>query len=137
MDQKVDRSCVYMIVNLENGHHYIGSTVNFVQRWSGHRKDLNSGCHHSDYLQNAWVCYGEKSFIAFILSRATRRTRKSIERFWMSQFPCQYNMITVDDCQDFTHSEEVRQKIRVNMGRGYWNGKKFSEEHRRRLCIAR
>lgn len=53
---------IYRIRNTINGKRYIGSAVQFAQRWKKHRLDLRHGCHHSIALQRAWNKYGENNF---------------------------------------------------------------------------
>lgn len=55
-------SGIYEIVNLVNGHRYIGSAVNIKTRWGVHRNLLITGKHHSIYLQRAWNKYGSDCF---------------------------------------------------------------------------
>lgn len=54
---------IYTITNTENGHVYVGSAVNVVQRWRAHRSELKYGAHHSPYLQRAWQKHGESAFL--------------------------------------------------------------------------
>jgi group I intron endonuclease len=54
---------IYEIVNLVNGKRYVGSAINFDQRWREHQNGLRRGRHHSRYLQNAWTKYGPASFL--------------------------------------------------------------------------
>lgn len=56
-------SGIYQILNTLTGKLYIGSAVNFTQRWKEHRKGLKRGDHHSRYLQAAWNKYGCEAFI--------------------------------------------------------------------------
>lgn len=49
---------IYQILNVENGHCYIGSSENITKRWSQHKSVLRHNNHHSGYLQNAYNKYG-------------------------------------------------------------------------------
>ena len=53
---------IYKIINVENGHFYVGSTIEIEKRKKRHFKDLKDGRHHSMYLQRAYDKYGENSF---------------------------------------------------------------------------
>lgn len=54
---------IYKIINVKNGHFYIGSTVEIDKRRDKHFKDLKNGRHHSLHLQRAYNIYGEDSFL--------------------------------------------------------------------------
>lgn len=53
---------IYTITHIASGKRYVGSAVNFTQRWAIHRCLLNKRQHHSPYLQAAWNKYGEAAF---------------------------------------------------------------------------
>lgn len=53
---------IYEIRNLVNGKRYIGSAVNFGNRWRQHAQSLTRGDHHSRVLQRAWHRYGPSAF---------------------------------------------------------------------------
>jgi group I intron endonuclease len=55
-------SGIYEIVNLANGHRYIGSAVDLKGRWRTHRANLNGNKHHNKHLQSAWNKYGPDRF---------------------------------------------------------------------------
>lgn len=57
------KSGIYRITNKANGKIYIGSAVNFSQRWGMHLHQLRKGSHHSVLLQRAFNKYGEESFL--------------------------------------------------------------------------
>ena len=53
---------IYAIEHIATERRYVGSAVNFAQRWRVHRCLLRKGTHHSPHLQSAWNKYGEKAF---------------------------------------------------------------------------
>lgn len=55
-------SGVYRIVNIINGHEYIGSSVDIEARWNNHKYRLKNEEHPNRHLQSAWRLYGESSF---------------------------------------------------------------------------
>ena len=59
---------VYIITNIINKKVYVGSTTDsFKNRWNSHTKKLRSHTHPNAHLQNAWIFYGEESFVFSIL----------------------------------------------------------------------
>lgn len=68
MEELNSNSGVYKIVNKINGKIYIGSTVNFKDRFRDHKKLLRHDKHPNQHLQNSWNKYGEDNFEFLILS---------------------------------------------------------------------
>lgn len=59
---------IYKITNKVNNKYYIGSTSeSFLMRWKNHINALRKGKHKNIHLQNAFIKYGEESFIFTIL----------------------------------------------------------------------
>ncbi len=82
-------SGIYEIRNTKNGRVYIGSTIDFSQRWNQHKQDLARGAHHSIKLQRAWVKYGAESFKFAILERVhNREVLLKIEQMWIDAENC-------------------------------------------------
>lgn len=65
-------SGVYKIVNTINGKIYIGSSVNFKDRFRDHKKLLRHDKHPNQHLQNSWNKYGEANFEFLILSKIVK-----------------------------------------------------------------
>jgi group I intron endonuclease len=55
-------SGIYKIVHAESGRLYIGSAVDFQQRWHSHVGALGRGTHKNAHLQSAWLKYGRAAF---------------------------------------------------------------------------
>ena len=53
---------IYAITS-PSGRKYIGSAVNFANRWRTHRYNLRRGQHHSSALQHAYNKYGEAALV--------------------------------------------------------------------------
>lgn len=53
---------IYLIEHKDSGRVYVGSAVNFTNRWKAHRCHLKKGTHHAPHLQSAWNKYGEAAF---------------------------------------------------------------------------
>ena len=60
-------SGIYKIRNLINNKIYIGSTINFRQRWYTHKTLLTNNKHPNSHLQNAWNKYGPANFVFEIM----------------------------------------------------------------------
>lgn len=56
-----DLSGIYQILNVKTLKVYIGSTVNFLDRFTNHQCDLNNGC-HSKRFQNSFNKHDDNSF---------------------------------------------------------------------------
>lgn len=81
---KLVKSGVYSIVNMSNGKLYIGSAVNFKNRWRSHLSLLRRSIHDNGYLQNAWNKYGEDNFIFYIMQRCGKDDLITLEQSWLS-----------------------------------------------------
>jgi group I intron endonuclease len=66
-------AAVYIIKNLTTSKFYVGSAINYYQRFyhksSGHLAKLNKGLHHNIYLQRAWNKYGQIDFVFDIIEK--------------------------------------------------------------------
>lgn len=77
---------IYCIENTVNGERYIGQSVNMYTRWKQHKNDLNNGTHCNEHLQNAWDCYGEKSFKFYILEECALELLDEREIYYIQLF---------------------------------------------------
>lgn len=59
--------CVYRIWNNITNKFYIGSAINYKQRWKNHCNALNNNAHRNINLQNEWNRYGSETFSFEIL----------------------------------------------------------------------
>ena len=88
-----NKSGIYFIINKMNNKKYIGSTVNFYERISKHKSDLNKKRHHSYLLQRAWDKYGESNFEFIIKEEIDDESiLKEIEQKYLSNEECDYNI---------------------------------------------
>lgn len=87
---------IYQIMNILNGHSYIGSSIAPNRRFKEHRFDLRHNKHHSDYLQNAWNKYGETNFrfqiIEVLPLEASNEALKNREQWFIDTLKPSYNM---------------------------------------------
>ena len=87
------RNCgVYAIINLANNHRYIGSSRNILNRWETHRIRLNTGKHHNEHLQRAWLKYGKDNFKFLFLLQCDPEDRIENEQAWIDECHPEYNM---------------------------------------------
>lgn len=78
------RSGIYMILNLINGHRYIGSTNNFLNRARKHRTLMTTGKHPNKHLMNAFSLYGSNSFQFVVLEYAPVDRLLQIEQEYLN-----------------------------------------------------
>lgn len=122
-------SGIYRIVYLGDGREYIGSAVNFRQRWYLHLSQLRNGKHHSKHLQRVFDKYGEESLVCEViedifippgLDKMQMRDRiLPIEQEWLDERqPAMNGSKTAGSMLGFKQSEETKQKIsESNKGR--------------------
>lgn len=79
-------SGIYAIIS-PSGKRYIGSAVNFKNRWQEHIRQLRKGIHHSPALQRAFVKYGEVAFQFSILEECAREQLLSFEQKHIDAWP--------------------------------------------------
>lgn len=85
-------SGIYQIRNIENGHCYIGSAVNFKKRKNKHLHELEHNKHHSRHLQNAYNKYGRDVFVFEILEYCENEKLIEREQFFMDLLQPEYNI---------------------------------------------
>lgn len=147
-------SGIYCIINKINNHRYIGSAKDLKRRKSGHFRELRSNEHINIYLQRAYNKYGEANFEFQVIELVSD---KSIlierEQFWIDYIISTfgrsnlYNICLIANSvigltwtlkketlkkRKKHRSKETKNKLRLaNIGR------KFSEEHRKKLALAK
>jgi len=145
---------IYGILNIINGHQYIGSAKNFYKRKRGHITLLKAKIHHSLYLQNAWNKYGEANFRFIVLEKLLEDSDLlKREQWWIDNSHSEYNICKfAGNSLGIKRSEETKEKIRkanfglkhpawrneiksrVQGGENHWTkNKKFSEESKKRM----
>jgi len=131
-------SGIYAITNTRNGKIYIGSTINFENRWGHHRDDLRHGHHHNSHLQHAWNKYGEKAFEFGVLEYLDNLDELvKAEQFWMDIYREENReLYNIGECAKVpfrgqAHTEESIQRMRAAQ-----KGKNLSEEHKRKIGIS-
>lgn len=67
-DNLTEELCgIYCIENTINEKKYIGMSRNIKRRWNEHKSYLNNHTHANQYLQSAWIKYGETNFNFYVL----------------------------------------------------------------------
>lgn len=128
-------SGVYSIVNVLNGHRYIGSSMDIHRRLATHRSKLRTGKHNNEHLLRAYNKYGEDKFKVQILETCdkVRETLLFIEQKYLDLKP-EYNISTFANRPDSTgricpiHVKEMLRQRRI--------GKKLSEETKKKISLA-
>lgn len=90
--KKLDRasmklSGIYTIRFIDQDRNYVGSTVEFNERFNEHVRFLRNGNHHSERLQNFWNKYGPDKFEFVILEVLDREPEilRAREMVWMEK----------------------------------------------------
>jgi group I intron endonuclease len=114
------QSCsgIYRITNLISGKIYIGCASNIRTRINGHLYSLRKSNHSNQYLQKAWIKYGEESFIFEIIEKCNINLLHAKEHYWVIKYNCLdknigYNLKPTDPEGHSIHSEETKEKLRI------------------------
>lgn len=127
-----NNSGIYEIVNLSNGHKYIGSAVNIPNRWREHKYQLIHGKHHSQYLQRAWDKYSSSLFLFHVLEYCEKDELITREQFYIDLFSPEYNISpTAGNCLGVKASEETKKNISDAQKKRF-----SSDENRRKHSVA-
>lgn len=109
---------IYRIRNITTDQFYIGSAINFQKRKNKHIYHLRKGNHHSLYLQNSWNKYGEGDFVFEILVKCIKEYLIKLEQWFLDNLKPTYNMTNI-------------------AGKNINTGRKFSDEHKRKISESR
>jgi group I intron endonuclease len=126
-------SGIYEITNTTNGKQYIGSAVNFAQRWHKHRSALRDGKHRNIKLQRAWDKSGEEAFEFRKLIFCEPANLLFYEQRIMDAFKPEYNIfMTAGSALGWRHTEESRAKLGAHR-----KGVKMSDETKAKISAAK
>jgi group I intron endonuclease len=133
------KSGIYKITVERQGaqpKYYIGQAINLNRRWVHHKSLLRRGTHRNQFLQKAFVKYGETSFVYEVLilcspGELTEHEQRILDTYSPRQV---YNVHKrcVSSRLGVRHSDETRAKI----GAGNEGKKLLSEEARARISAA-
>lgn len=109
----LNKSGIYKIINIVNEKCYIGSAVNFKQRWMDHKKLLNKNKHHSKHLQNTWNKYSKDNFKFEILLTCEKEELLDYEQLHFDELKPEYNICKIAGSSlGIKHTEETLKKLR-------------------------
>lgn len=113
------KSGIYEIVNTVSGKRYVGSAVNFENRWRLHQHRLSIGLHHNSPLQCAWDKYGQEMFTFRLLLICAREHLVFYEQRAIDILCPEYNICRkAGSTFGFKFTEKSRAKIAAKaMGR--------------------
>ena len=118
---------VYGIRHTATNRFYVGSSVNFKERFATHRRQLKDNLHPNKHLQCAWNKYGESAF-DFILIEEDVENLLERERFYMNKHNSIENGFNIiKDPTAPKPSEYCIQKAKE-----YQTGRVHSEESKRK-----
>lgn len=122
---------IYKITNTVTSDFYIGSSVDIKYRWYKHKRELELNHHVNNHLQNAWNKYGEENFSFEIVQECDKNHLLDQEQYNIDSLNPAYNICKIaysTSGHRFHLSEETKRKISLSK-----KGKKFSEEHKKKL----
>jgi len=140
----MSKSGIYNIICLVTLKHYIGSALDFKQRWQRHKAELNRNAHKNVHLQNAWNKYGEAAFEFVVIeyvddvTQLTKTEQLYLDGCWASGKL--YNICpTAGSWFGLKHTKEAKRKISHSQkGKpGHNRGYKHSEEAKRKMSDAK
>ena len=121
MNDTINASHVYCILNTETGRRYVGSTTRIRNRKRQHLSDLRKHKHPSKLMQDDYATFGEHSFVFFELEEVLTFSLEelhAVEQRWINKYNPEYN--TVMNVKKYfpTFSAESREKSRqAKLGR--------------------
>ena len=132
---------IYEIKNLVNGKVYIGQSIDIRSRWIMHKWELNSGRHNNSHLQRAWDKHN-RQFSFSILEVCPPGQLDAREIQWIKERRSNdpkygYNVTTGGDgARGYKKTPEQCERLSAALkGRvGSMTGKRFSEEHKRKIA---
>lgn len=118
---------VYAILNIENGHSYVGSSVNLRRRRRDHFARLASGRHGNHRLLRAWRIFGPEAFVFQVLAVCLPRQLFWLEQMAIDSWSPEYNgspLAHTGMRPGWHHSEATRMRMAKTR-----TGRKLSRAH--------
>jgi len=133
------KSAIYQIVNTCNQKIYIGSALDYKQRWGQHKRSLRHNQHPNKHLQSAWNKYGEENFRFYVIEYVKNpNDLLKLEQMWIDASNCcnrdrGYNISpTAGNSLGLKCSEATKAKINNSL-----TGKQLSEETKAKMSVVR
>lgn len=98
---------IYLITNTNNGHRYVGKSVDVERRLRDHM----SGNGKSYALAHAVKKYGREAFSCSMIEEVARPFLGIREAFWCDALKPEYNVAAIDPTGRIEHSAETRAKM--------------------------
>src|SRR5690606_3407741 len=100
---------IYKIENVRNGRIYIGSAVSIKKRWREHKRQLDTGIHHSRFMQRCYNKHSSNVFDFSVLLYCDRENLIDYEQRAIDTFKPDYNTVpTAGSMLGYKHTEETR-----------------------------
>lgn len=129
------KSAIYAIRNIFNQKVYVGSAINYEDRWRRHEYSLRDGKHHSRHLQRSWNKYGKDNFVFEILEIVPEKEKLlETEQKWIDHHKSfdrefGYNISpTAGSSLGVKHSKEMRERVSRAV-----KGRKLSDEAKKNI----
>ena len=130
MEKNNMKQGIYKITNLINDKFYIGSAINFTNRWNAHVWHLRNNKHINKHLQSSWNKYGENNFkfeVIDIIENSNLLIRK--EQAYMNILKPNYNICKIaGSILGIKRSEETKKKMSESL-----KGRIISKETRDKI----
>lgn len=99
-------SGIYVITNTVTGEQYVGSTIDFEQRWASHQTTLRWGRHANRVLQQSWRESGAEAFTFTILEEvADQEVLHARELFYINSLRPALNIVSTERARQPRSSE--------------------------------
>lgn len=132
-------SGIYCITDMQTGRRYVGSAVSFRKRWREHRRGLESGKHHSRFLQRTFNARPDDlKFQALIY--CDRDNLLMYEQRFLDAWKPEFNTNpTAGSMSGFRHRDESRKKMSDSRRKDFspMAGKKHTEETKAKISESR
>jgi group I intron endonuclease len=127
-------SGIYKIKNIKNNKVYVGSAINFKNRWFEHKKVLRKNKHHSKHLQNSWNIYKENNFVFEIIEECEKEFLLFNEQKWMDFYKSYDKNFGYNICRTAGSRLGIKhtRKTKLKLSKAHM-GKVMSEETKLKL----